>query len=233
MSKILRHVRVAPTILVGERHLDHDRQKAAVAALGRLFPTVTVTTDPDGARFIPIEEVFAMEQALERVRQEAYQAGMKDGQAAGLKQGLTRAEQVLRQFDAAIKEAISQRSAMLEEARKNILNLVLQISRQVTFGAVEVDPESTVKLISGVIDTLLDRSRIKIKVDPDHLPIVEQNVQQFLKGSATIKEIAIEPDSRVRYGGCFIETPHGDIDARLESQFEIIEEALLTDEAGR
>ncbi len=224
---------MAPTILVGERHLDFDRQEQAVATLGRLFPSVTITTDPDGARFVPIEEVFAIEQVLDRVRQEAYQSGMKDGQAAGLKQGLTRAEQVMRQFDAAIKEAVNQRAAMLEEARKNILNLVLQISRQVTFGAVEIDPESTVKLIDGVINTLLDRSRIKIKVNPDHLPIVEQNIEQFLKGSATIKEISIEPDPRVRYGGCFIETPHGDIDARLESQFEIVEEALLTDEAGR
>jgi flagellar biosynthesis/type III secretory pathway protein FliH len=31
----------------------------------------------------------------------------------------------------------------------------------------------------------------------------------------------------VKYGGCFIETPTGDIDARLESQFEVISDAVL------
>jgi flagellar biosynthesis/type III secretory pathway protein FliH len=55
---------------------------------------------------------------------------------------------------------------------------------------------------------------------------VEQNINRFLKGSTSIKEITIEPDLRVSYGGCFIETPTGDIDARLESQFEVIDEVL-------
>ena len=61
--------------------------------------------------------------------------------------------------------------------------------------------------------------------------IVEQNINTYLKGSTAIKELAIVPDARVRYGGCFIETPNGDIDARLESQFEILADALLANEA--
>ena len=141
--------------------------------------------------------------------------------------------EVLSQFEAAIKDAIDQRAAMLEEARQGILDLVLLISRKVTFDAVEADPELTLKMIDGVINSLLDRSRLKIKVNPDHLPIVEQNIDNFLKGSATIKEIKIEADPRVRHGGCFIETPTGDIDARLESQFEVVEGAILTDEEER
>lgn len=230
MSRILRHVRVAPTVMVGEKHLDHERQRAAATTIGRLFPSVAITTDPDGARFIPIEEVYEIEGAFGKACEESYQKGLKEGQAAGLKQGLAKAEQVLRQFDAAIKEAINQRAIMLDEAKQKILELVLQISRKVTFEAIQADPERTVQLINGVINTLLDRSRIKIKVNPNHLPIVEQNIEQFLKGSAMIKEVAIEADPRVKYGGCFIETPHGDIDARLESQFEIIAETLLSDE---
>ena len=72
------------------------------------------------------------------------------------------------------------------------------------------------------------RSRLKIKVNPNHHPIIEQNIDKFLSGSTTIKEITIVPDPRVRFGGCFIETPSGDIDARLESQFEVVEEVLVS-----
>jgi len=78
---------------------------------------------------------------------------------------------------------------------------------------------------------LLDRSRLKIRVNPNHLPLVEQNIETFMKGSAAIKEIEIAADPRVQYGGCFIETPRGDIDARLESQFEVIEDTIFSGEA--
>jgi flagellar assembly protein FliH len=78
-----------------------------------------------------------------------------------------------------------------------------------------------------MIDQLVDKSRLKIKVHPDHLPIMEQNIDRFLQNSTAIKELTFEADPRVRMGGCFIETPSGDIDARLESEFEIIENAIL------
>ena len=229
MSKILRNVRSARTVFVGEKQLDQNRQTEAANVLGRIFPMVSITNDPDGARFIPIEEVFKIEEAFQQGQQEAYRKGLEEGRQAGLAQGLKKAEQVASQLDAAIKDAVKQREVMLEDAKHQVLDLVVRISRKVTFEAVELDPDSTLKLISGVIDTLLDRSRIKIKVNPDHLPIVEQNINRFLQGSASIKELTVEADPRVRYGGCFIETPTGDIDARLESQFEVIEETLLKD----
>ena len=60
--------------------------------------------------------------------------------------------------------------------------------------------------------------------------VIEQGIDRFLGGSTSIKELTVVPDPRVRFGGCFIETPTGDIDARLESQFEVIEDALRIDE---
>ena len=105
---------------------------------------------------------------------------------------------------------------------------MIQIAKKVTFEAVDVDREATVTMIERIIAQLVDRSRLKIKVNPDYLPIVEQQTNRFLSGSTAIKELTFESDPRVRYGGCFIETPTGDIDARLEPQFEVIEETLLS-----
>jgi len=233
LSKIIRHIRLAPTVFVGEKNLDYDRQGEAAARLERIFPMVSVTTDPDGARYIPIEEVAKIENEYRKAQEEARSAGHDEGFRQGKEEGLLKAREVLKQFDSAIKDAIDRRAAMLDEARQNILKLVVEISRKVTFDAVAADPELTLKMIDGVIDTLLDRSRLKIKVNPDHLPIVEQNIDAFLQGTATIKEIKIEADPRVRYGGCFIETPTGDIDARLESQFEIVRGAVMAEEDER
>ena len=85
-------------------------------------------------------------------------------------------------------------------------------------------------MVARIVDGLIDRSQLRIKVHPDFLPIVEQNMHRFLSGTALIKEVIFEPDPRVRLGGCFIQTPTGDIDARLESQFEVIAESVLNAE---
>jgi len=230
LSKIIRHCESAPKIYIGDKHLDFEKEARASERLAHFCPAVAVQTDPDGARLIPVLEVFKIEKTFEEEKEKARQRGYQDGHRDGLKQGRAEAEKVLKQLNQAIKSAIEQREALLDNARKNILQLVIQISRKVTFDAISADPEKTLTIINGVIENLIDRSHIKLKVHPDHLPLVEQNIDQFLKGSATIKEISIKPDPRVKYGGCFIETPTGDIDARLESQFKVIEETILDGE---
>jgi flagellar biosynthesis/type III secretory pathway protein FliH len=227
LSNIIRNCVDAPAISIGEKQRDVVTEARAEKRLGTLFPNVQLMTAVDGSKLIPVTEVFQIEPVLEREKLLSHQAGYRDGQADGLQKGLDEARLVLSRFDKAISDTIGQRAALFEEARSKVLELVLRISRKVTFGAVEADPETTIAMINGVIDQLIDRARLKIKVHPDHLPIVEQNIDRFLTGSTSIKEIAIEADPRVRFGGCFIETPSGDIDARLESQFEVVAETLV------
>ena len=230
MSKIIRQTVAAPSVYIGEKHLDFEKEAYAEKRLSRIFPVVSVLTDSDGAKLIPISEVVKIEETLVGEVAKARKEGYDAGHQAGLHKGLEEAQKVLSQFDKAIKDTVGQREALLDEARGAVLDLIIAISRKVTFDAIEIDPELTLKMIEGVIDTLVDRSRLKIKVNPSHLPVVEQGIDRFLKNSTAIKEITIEPDPRVQHGGCFIETPTGDIDARVESQFEVIRETLLADE---
>ncbi|HUV30180.1 MAG TPA: FliH/SctL family protein [Acidobacteriota bacterium] len=229
MSKIIRYSTEAPTVYVGERHEETVLEIRAEETLTEFFPIVSFVTSPNGAKLIPIQEVHKLKQVLDAERDKAYSAGFEKGQAEGLAEGQRDARQVLRQFEQALQDAIGQRESLLAEARQKVLELVIQVARKVTLDAISVDPEITATLISRVIDRLVDRSRLKIKVHPDFLPIVEQQTDRFLAGSTSIKDLTFEPDPRVRLGGCFIETPTGDIDARLESQFEVVQEAIRGD----
>ena len=234
MSNIIRTARSAPRVLIGEQQRDAVAEERAEKRLGALFPMVSVMTAVDGSKLIPIEQVFKIEEVyqheLQKARREGYEEGYKRGHHEGLELGRDEARKVLATFDNAIKETVAQRESILQEAKQKILELVVQISRKVTFDSIDIDREATAQLIAGVIDTLVDRSRLRIKVHPDHLPLVEQNIDRFLVNSTAIKELTIEADPRIRYGGCFIETPNGDIDARLESQFDVIEESIRSAE---
>jgi flagellar assembly protein FliH len=212
--------------------LDTEAETVAERKLGRLFPKVEYLNMPNGSKLISILEVDRFAEVLEAESEAARRSGYEDGRKAGNEAGLAEARRVMQQFDQSIADAVRSREAMLEEAKQKILELVIRISRKVTCDAVDIDREKTAAIIAGIINQLTDRSQLKILVHPEFLPIVEQNVSRYLTGSAMIKELIVEADARVRLGGCFIQTPTGDIDARLESQFEIIESAILADEAG-
>jgi len=230
LSRILRNIIEAPSIQVGEKHLDYAREKNSQERLRAMFPIVSVITDADGAKFIPIQEVQNLESILNEEKRKSEENGYQRGYEAGLQSGLAEAKKVIKSFDRAINDAVTQRELLFSEAREKVLELVIKISKKVTFDAVEADPEVTLKMINGVIDSLVDRSSLKIKVHPQHLPVLEQNIDKFLKESTSIKNITIEADPRVIVGGCFIETPTGDIDARLNSQFEVIKDVLIAEE---
>jgi flagellar assembly protein FliH len=234
LSKILRQVTEAPTVIIGDIRRDPAEEAKAEDALGKLFPEVSVATASDGSRHIPVAEFFKIEQMHLREKETAFDSGFKKGHETGYEEGLNKglgeARDVLERFDRAIKDAVNQRAGLLEEAKQHVLDLVVKISRKVTCDAVRIDQDATAAMITGVINQLIDKSKIKVKVHPDQLPLVEQNIDRFLSGSSAIKQLSVEGDSRVRFGGCFIETPTGDIDARLESQFDVIDEVLRADE---
>jgi flagellar assembly protein FliH len=230
LSRLIRNTEPRQPVLIGDRKYDLLVQSNAESKLSELFPVVTIMTLPDGSKGIPIQEVFKIEkehrQQLEQAYQNGLTKGMTQGHQKGKTEGLTEARHVTEQFRQAVSDTVAQREAILEEARQNVLDIIIQTARKVTYDTIQLDTEMVAQMVARVIDQLIDKSSIKISVHPDHLPIVEQYLDRFLHETATIKDISFKADPRVRYGGCFIETPSGDVDARLTSQFEVIEQIV-------
>lgn len=226
MSKLLQCAVTEERVIIGEYRADIEADRLAEKQLASRFPDVQVTTSLEGRKLIPIQEIFKIEERMRRDTELQRQKGYEDGYNKGLSEGQKEARKVVANFSGLITDAVKQREILYEDARRKILELVLQIARKVTFDAARIEPEITAGIIDGVIKRLTDKSKIKVKVHPDHLPHIEQQLDRFRGDSTAVKELVIEADSRVRCGGCFIETPTGDVDARIDSQLDIIAEAL-------
>jgi len=226
LSKLV-HSKISPEkVIIGEYRVDLEKDKQAEENLTAEFVDIDILTTIEGRKLVPIQDVLNM---LERIKKEKdelsrkkYDEGYKKGHADGLAKGHAEAQEVIDNFNGLINDAVNQREILFDEAHQKILELVIQIARKITFDAAQIDPDVTAGIIAGTIEKLVDKSSIKVKVHPDHLPLIEQQIDRFKGGSTAIKQMTIEPDRRVRYGGCFIETPTGDIDARVDSQMEII-----------
>ena len=230
LSRLLHSPVLEEKVIIGEYRADIEADRAAERELLAKYKNITITSSVEGRKLIPIQELIRIDRQLSQEKEMAktteYSRGYEDGKRRGMADGHAEAQKVLDNFASLIKDIIRQREIIYDEAKQKILELVIKISRKVTFEAARIDPDITAEIISGTIKKLVDKSKIKVKVHPDHVPLIEQQIERFNGNSTIIKEIQIEGDARVRHGGCFIETPTGDIDARVESQMEIIVGAL-------
>lgn len=234
MSKLLERPNLGTKVIIGEYRSDIETDREIEKRLPSIFSDINILTTTEGKKLMPVQEMLKIERQVRRnqeeAREEAYKTGFEEGQRQGLEIGQQEAYKVVNNFNTLLSSIVGQREKIYEEARQNALQLIMAIARKVTFDAIKIDEDITAQIIKGTIDSLIDRTRIKIKVNPQHLPLLEPQLDRFKGDSTAIKEISIEPDNRVKYGGCFIETPSGDIDARVESQMEIVAKVLKPDE---
>ena len=227
-------------VVIGDFRSDIVIDRNAEDVVRHEFPEVEIITSVEGNKLVLIASLLGLDTRLkeedEQRRIEALEAakdsresGYKNGYQDGLDKGHEEAQEVINNFGSLINAATKQRDFLYQDAKKNILELVTSIAKKITFGAARTDPDVTAGIIAGVIDKIVDKTKIKVKVHPEHYPSIEQQIDRFKGDSTAIKDISIEPDTRVRMGGCYIETPSGDIDARVESQMEIITNAYEND----
>jgi flagellar assembly protein FliH len=229
-SKLFRTRVEGEKVIIGEFRADIEADIAAEKKVSQKFIDVSVQTTIEGKKMVPVQELLKIEQQIIRENQEAHQKGYDEGYQKGLKEGHLEARKVIDNFASVIKETITQREVLFNEARSKIVEMIILVSKKVTCDAARIDHEITAAIINDAIDKLVDKSKIKVKVHPDHLPLIEQQIDRFKGESTAVKEIIIEPDKRVRFGGCFIETPTGDIDARVDSQLDVIAGAIIGNE---
>jgi flagellar assembly protein FliH len=73
----------------------------------------------------------------------------------------------------------------------------------------------------------MDREKLKIRVNPSDLEICNQKKPEIMKDVDGIKAIDMIADISVGRGGVIVEYALGEIDARIEKQFNEIETELI------
>ena len=69
-------------------------------------------------------------------------------------------------------------------------------------------------------------NKITIKVKPQDVEIVKDKTEEIFKGEYFEAKITVVPDNTIKEGGVIIETSNGIVDATIDTQLAIIEEAL-------
>jgi flagellar assembly protein FliH len=177
-----------------------------------------------GARGVPnldrIREMF--EKKVHLVGQESYEKGMSEGIRKGRDLQKDETLQTLQTMSHIVAETSELKKKILENAEEQIIELSLAVAGKVLHLEVTTNREVVRSVLKDAIKNIVDRENMKIRMHPQDFRYMMEVKADFLQSFDGIKNVVFEQDESIQQGGAIIETLFGEVDARLDQQFQEI-----------
>ncbi|MBP2642417.1 MAG: Flagellar assembly protein FliH/Type secretion system HrpE [Firmicutes bacterium] len=166
--------------------------------------------------------------------QKASESGYQDGHQEGFSEGEASAQQKLQQTlnesveqaQATLELAAEEAERTMEEAQEQIIEISLAVAEKILFREIQENELVILPILKAAMDKVRDQDKITIRVHPEKYGLVleaKSELVSYLSGHATV---TVQADETLKIGDVFIETPYGNVDARIDSQFETVKAAL-------
>jgi len=169
----------------------------------------------------------AAERNADDAREEARRMGFEEGREKGFVEGEAEHERLVQRLHVIINKAIDRRNEIIEESEAQIVNLVVQIAKKVVKVISENQRNVVVNNVVQALRKLKEKTDVIIRVNIEDLEMVTSHVQDIIDRVEREHHITVAEDSTVDPGGTIIETDFGEIDARIASQLQEIEDRIL------
>jgi len=164
---------------------------------------------------------------VEDEKKEALEKSREAGRAEGYAEGKAEVDRLIERTRTVLERAQDKRGEILSDTEREIIDLVLLMSRKVVKVISDSQREVVVSNVVQALRKVRDRGNITIRVNMADLKLTTEHTKDFIKMLEGAKSIQVVEDSSVDSGGCIIETDFGEIDARISSQLAELEAKIL------
>lgn len=166
--------------------------------------------------------------SIDDIKEAAFQKGFLEGKRVGFESGSKRADSVIDSLNQILEQLENIRQEIYQEIEKEVAQLALSIARKIVCHEVKTTQETITCVAREALSRVNNPARITIKLNPDDLQFIKDTRSQFSRFLRNVDNIRFEAEASIQNGGCLVETDRGDIDARIEKQFQAIEESFQT-----
>ncbi|NOT46677.1 MAG: type III secretion system stator protein SctL [Acidobacteria bacterium] len=140
-------------------------------------------------------------------------------------------EKALTEFEKHLIEIREIRSNVLNDAERDLLKLSVRIAEKILGKELASNKKAVTDIVATALKHARQREKVTVSVNPSDLGAITAGGEKF-SSDERIRILDFVADPSVSVGGCVIETEVGKIDARLETQLRVIENALLSQADG-
>jgi len=176
---------------------------------------------------LPVQD--AEQQAYCRGFGDGERKGHELGEQAGLESAMQKLESLLTGGHKLLCELGELHRQTCRDVEADLVQLALAVARKIVGRDVSLGPDAVTRIIREALTRVEHAGRITIKLNPADLELLADIKPQLLSGLPEAGRAVFEADEGIARGGCLIETDEGEVDARIERQFQVVEEAFRTE----
>lgn len=145
----------------------------------------------------------------------------------GYKAGLEQAKSDIVALREKIADFVSAKKEVFEYIAPDILEISVDIAQKIIKREVSQNPQIILDSILDVMKTISkEENRITVKVNPLQADLVKTELPDYISSMGIEAKINVVGDESIAEGGCILNTNNGIVDASLDTQLDIIKEAL-------
>ena len=171
-------------------------------------------------------DLLGKRENIASIEQEAYEEGFVQGEKDGFELGEKKAVKVIENIENLFNEITNRKYDILKQYEKEILELIFAIAEKIVHHEVKLDETVVKSAIFDALELAVEKSKVVFNVNPDDYDYVEKLRPELFNRNKELKSIVVSSNPAVTRGGCFLETPYGNIDATIESMLEKISHCL-------
>ncbi len=166
-------------------------------------------------------------EGLARGRQDGYAQGRRDALAEGRRMDAQACDELGALLRHATEEVSAGREALFEQAKRELLDMALEIAAMIVGRRAAGDVEVARGNLARALDLAADAATLKVRVNEDQFEDLEETCGELLSELHVRGDVTLVGDERIERGGVEVITPAGLIDATIETQLENVVAALL------
>jgi len=112
------------------------------------------------------------------------------------------------------------------DLEKVVIPAALKAAKKIVGKELEISKKAIIDIVTNTLKTVATHKKVALYVSPDDLELVEKNREELKKIFESLEALSIRPRKDISQGGCVVETEGGIINAQLENQWLILENAF-------
>ena len=197
--------------------IKRENQRTDSALFGRILKRQVLNAEEQAGKILrqanekANDLIETAESAAETIRRDAYESGR---------------EEAVRELLEDVLAAREERAQALFKIEQDVLKLAVKIAGKIIGREIERDDTTRGEIVLTALRQARQQEMLTVRVNAQDLPLVEK-MHERTNASGRARYLDFMADQSVGAGGCLIESESGTIDARLETQLRVLENALL------
>ena len=176
--------------------------------------------------------IEALEEELERTKEQRYDEGFESGEKAGYTQGIETIQTQIDQFVEVLDAIRVQQEAIITSSERFVVDFALKIVEKIIgvekFSELQIDRPKLEKIVEEALNLFADSTKYVIRVHRDTAEVLEKYKSEILDHLSRPVALSIVDDPSLRPYDCLIESEHGVLDARIDSQVKEIKSVFMS-----